>query len=344
MGTTQYRKEIDYTICPVGNATYLAVNNGSLAEDLHVISVDPVRLQTREPEHWKEHFTYQNDHLFREGGNVPPIWAKSRGEDVVLIGLNIIEQRQSIIVRKNSEIRTVADLKGRTIGIVTYPGSVIDFMKASEEQGFEIALRANGLTKDDVNWKIVEDPRYLDNKPSKGKDFSRNEGVTALLSGEVDAIYSRPTLPGRPEGEGLRVLYDIAYDQTALVPVNNQYPNVLTVSGRLAREEPRIVIEFLKSVLRAARWARLHRDEAEKLLAEQTYTTVEEFHEAFGKDFYQRLEPNFSTEGLKALQNRADFLYEHGYLESKVDIYAWADPSFLTTAQLEIEQEAGATA
>ena len=37
MGTTQYRKEIDYTICPVGNATYLAVNNGSLAEDLHAV-------------------------------------------------------------------------------------------------------------------------------------------------------------------------------------------------------------------------------------------------------------------------------------------------------------------
>jgi len=96
-------KDIYYTICPVANSTYLSVHTGILKEHLNRIGYEPVRLQTLPIENWGAHFTYDNDRLFREGGNEPPLWAKSRGQDVVLIGVNISEMRQRILVRPDYE-------------------------------------------------------------------------------------------------------------------------------------------------------------------------------------------------------------------------------------------------
>lgn len=49
-------KEIYYTICPVGNASYLAANNGFLKDGLKKIGYTPIKLQMLEPEKWKTHF------------------------------------------------------------------------------------------------------------------------------------------------------------------------------------------------------------------------------------------------------------------------------------------------
>ena len=124
-------KEFNYTICPVANASYIAANHGFLKERLEKIGYTPVKLQTLEQEHWVEHFNYQNDRLFREGGNTPPIWAKSRGAEPVLIGLNLIPGQQAILVREDSDIKTVADLKGKKLGVPDRINVTIDHQKTA---------------------------------------------------------------------------------------------------------------------------------------------------------------------------------------------------------------------
>jgi len=331
-------KEIYYTICPVANASYLAANTTFLKDGLEQIGYTPIKLQTLEKEKWEAHFTYENDRLFREGGNTPPLWAKSKGRDVVLIGLNIIEERQYILVRADSPIQTVSDLKGKKLGIPDHVNVHIDFHKATAEQGFETALKANGISNDEVEWvDLPTESRFTsEGKGNTFADLSVTE-VEALENGTVDAIFMKlPIAVKLAESDKFRKIYDVAYDQNALVPVNNEYPNVLTVSKKLADEEPEVVVEFIKQTIIAARWAKGHREEAEKLLAEQTHGTVDTFQKAYADDFYQRTEINFSEEGLKALQDRADFLFEKGYLESRVDVYSWADKSFYEKALAEL--------
>lgn len=332
-------KEIYYTICPVANATYIAANHGFLKEGLDKIGYQPIQLQTLSKDKWPAHFTYENDRLFREGGNTPPLWAKSRGTGVVLIGLNIIEEKQSILVRADSDIERVEQLKGKKLAIPVHTGVHIDFHKATAQQGFEIALEANGISKDEVDFVEVVNPHGFTSEGKGGGFGTLSLAETdALDAGEVDAIFDKlPRVEQLLATGKYRKIYDVAEDQNHLLPVNNEYPNVLTVSQRLAEEEPDVVVAFLKQTILAARWATEHQNEAEKLLAEQTHGSVGEYQKSYAKDFYKRLEPNFSELGLKALENRARFLYDHGYLEAKVDVYEWANQKFLKQALRELE-------
>ncbi len=335
------KKKIYYTICPVANATYLAANHDFLRSGLEKIGYIPIKLQTLSKDQWKAHFTYENDRLFREGGNTPPLWAKSIGRDVVLIGLNLIESRQYVLVRADSDIQNVEQLKKKKLAIPVHTNVYIDFHKASAEQGFEILLEANGIKKEEVEWVPVytESTFTSEGKGGTFENLSEAE-IRALQEGKVDAIFEKLPIAEQLIATGkFRKLYDVAYDQNKLVPVNNEYPNVLTVSKKLADEEPEVVVAFLKETIRAARWAAKNRVPAEYLLAEQTHGTVEEYQHAFADDFYQRLEINFSEDGLDALQKRSDFLYNHGYLESEVDVRAWADYSFLDRARKELDEE-----
>ena len=66
---------------------------------------------------------------------------------------------------------------------------------------------------------------------------------------------------------------------------------------------------------------------------------MDQYHRAFPAYFYQHLEPNFAEEGLDALQERAQFLYDHGFAKEVVNVREWADKSFLERALKELEAE-----
>ena len=333
-------KEFNYTICPVAHASYIAANHGFLNERLEKIGFTPVRLQTLEQEHWKEHFTYENDRLFREGGNTPPIWAKSRGAEPVLIGINLIPGQQAIVVRADSDIKTVADLKGKKIGIPDRINVTIDHQKTATIEGFEVALKSAGLSKDDVEWVYIVDEKPDYPNGTAKWTFKPGLDFEALDEGKVDAVFVKLSASEIVlEDKKYRKLINLVADQDSVDPVNNEWPNVLTVSRKLAEEEPQVVVEYLKAAIQAARWAKDHKDEAEALLAEQTHGTVEQYRRAYPADFYKQLEPNFSEAGLKSLQTRAQFLYDHGFTKSVVDVASWANRSFLERALKELEEE-----
>lgn len=333
-------KEINYTICPVANAAYIADKRGFLKEGLANIGYNPVRLQTLSADKWAAHYTYENERLFREGGNTPPIWSKSRGKEVVLIGLNLIPAEQAILVRKDSDIQSIEQLKGRKIAVPYRRKAAIDHQRTSVLQGFENVFYANGIGFDEVEWVTLPSDEEISSIASPDWKFSQGIDFDMLDKGEVDAVFVKLSAVEKQLDTGkYRRIYHITKELPGIPPVNNEYPNVLTVSRRLAEEEPQVVVEFVKQTVLAARWAANNKAEAEKLLAEQTLATVGQYQRAYPSDYYQHLEPNFSEEGLKALDIRSHFLYDHGFLEQKVDIYEWADQSFLKKALEELQNE-----
>jgi 2'-hydroxybiphenyl-2-sulfinate desulfinase len=333
-------KEIRYTICPVGNSSYIAAQKGWLKEGLAPLGVTPVLLQSLPQEQWKVHFDYQDDALFREGGNIPPLWARSNGAEVTLIGLALLKQKQFILARADSDINAIEQLRGRKIAIPAHPDALIDFHKASAEHGFLLALNARG-----VSWAEVE-PVVLNSKGDflTGRRFLSDtpeaDEVIALDSGKVDAIYVKLSrLRGLLNTGRYKVLFDISADPSLLSPINNEYPNTLTVSKRLADEHPEVVVAYVKQLLLASIWAKTHRAEAIGILAEQTLGSVGEFIGSNAGDFHENITPNLSDESLEALEGQKRFLYDRGYIKDNFAIEDWADSSFLKAAWRELKDD-----
>lgn len=333
------KEEIYYTVCPVGNATYIALNKGFLAEGLGTLGVVPTKLQSLPLNRWVEHYTYNNDKLFREGGNTPPLWAYAKGAEVSLIGLNLLGERQVFLVRKDSGIDSLAQIKGKRFALPVHPNAVIDYHKASAEQAYEELFRIANVSPAEVEFvEVFSDKNYCSSeKEREDKIGEVRAELIALDEGKLDIIFMKlSTIQVLLDTGKYKILYDLSEDRKKFPPVNNEYPNTLTVSRRLAEKRPEVVVEFVKQTLLAAEWAKQNRDEAETLLAKQTFGDLRQYRCSYHSDFYQKLAPNFSDESLTALENRAKFLFDHGYLAKPVDVYQWADDYFLQTALKEL--------
>lgn len=149
-------KEFKYTICPVGNSSYLAANKIWKENTFEKVGGKPVLLQSLPRSEWNIHFDYQDPALFREGGNIPPLWARSKGADVVLIELAFLQQKAHIIVKADSTIDSVEELRGKKLGVPVGKHFIIDFYKATVEHGFETALAAKGIDKREVFFVSLE--------------------------------------------------------------------------------------------------------------------------------------------------------------------------------------------
>jgi len=332
-------KDIHYTICPVGNASYIAANKNLLKDGLGKIGVTPIQLQTLEPELQKTHFTYQNDVLFREGGNIPPLWAKSNDAEVVLIGLAVLAQKQYIIVRADSDVDTIEQLRKRKAGLPVHNNAVIDFHRASAEHGFKIALSSRGVSEKEVDFVELHE---------KGDFLSKSWGiqkigfieVEALDDGKVDAIYVRSTRSQELLDTGkYKAIFEIHANPSLLAPINNEQPNTLTVSRKLAESRPEIVVNFIKQVILAAEWAKTNYAEVLNLFAEQTFGTPGQVASAYSPGFHKILTPELSEESLALLEGQKRFLFDRGYLKKDFPLEKWADDSFLKAAWKEINSE-----
>lgn len=121
-----------YTRCPVPTAFSAAVRLGWIdaefaPDKIEVASLlrSPLRA-TRE-----SHFAHTQANSFRHGGNIPPLWAFSEGNDVRLIALSWNDENQVVLARPDSDIRTVADLRGRKLAVPRRLHDSIDFWRAT---------------------------------------------------------------------------------------------------------------------------------------------------------------------------------------------------------------------
>jgi ABC-type nitrate/sulfonate/bicarbonate transport system substrate-binding protein len=98
-----------------------------------------------------------------------------------------------------------------------------------------------------------------------------------------------------------RILVDIS--KTELNNRNNIYPSIITVNREFALKNHDLVIGYLEQVLRAAEWAKTHRDEVVQITAKGQYgTTPEQVLQSRHPDFNLRFTPGFSEEAVSLLK------------------------------------------
>jgi ABC-type nitrate/sulfonate/bicarbonate transport system substrate-binding protein len=107
-----------YTRCPVPTTSGLAQHFGWIRRAFQREGIQVQSLQdTSDPRLRRSHFTHSLLASFREGGNIPAIWAKAQGQDTAVVGISWVDEEQLVLVRPDSNIRSLADLKGCKLGI-----------------------------------------------------------------------------------------------------------------------------------------------------------------------------------------------------------------------------------
>ncbi|MFD9127216.1 ABC transporter substrate-binding protein [Kitasatospora sp. NPDC059571] len=317
--------ELWFTRCPVPTATGVAADRGRLAEEFAPDGITVRSLQDLPPDGRLAgaHFTHELPGLFREGGNVPALWARSRGEPTRLIALTWIEERQAVLVREDSPVDSPAALAGLRLAVPRHP-IAIDFWRAMALHGHAGALSLAGLTLADA--ELVEVP---------GSPDGQWEGeLAALRDGRVDAVYVKGALAveaARRYGARVAVDLDAAPDRRARV--NNGTPRPVTVHQRLLDEHPDLVARFLAVLLESADWARGHPAELARILGAETGAGPEGVAGAYrAAATADGLGLDLSEERLALLERQQRFLSAHGFLPAPVDVRAWADPEPLRRA------------
>ncbi|MGW2653800.1 ABC transporter substrate-binding protein [Streptomyces sp. NPDC001478] len=313
-----------FTRCPVPTATGIAADRRWLTEEFAADGISVRSLQDASPDADRAaHYTHALPGLFREGGNVPALWARSRGERTRLIGLTWIEERQTVLVAPGSGIRGAEALRGRRLAVPRHD-LAIDFWRAMALRGFEGALASAGLTWQDAVRVDV---------PADGRPGQWAAELDALRRGDVDAVYVKGALAveaARRAGAEVAVELDALPER--LHRVNNGTPRPVTVHQRLLDEHPGLVDRFLAVLLKAADWAAHQPGEVARILGAETGAGADGVAGAYRPGTHLTLHPDLSAERLALLTAQEAGLRAHGFLPEPVDVAAWADPGPLHRA------------
>jgi sulfonate transport system substrate-binding protein len=315
-----------YTRCGAATASALAIRKNWLQNEfagsgvvLHSLR-DSDRLEIR-----NSHYHHAQTGMFREGGNIPPIWAKGCGQNTVVLGITWLDEYQGILARAGSNIRVPHDLKGKRLALPLHENAVIDFQRGAAQHGFATALALAGLRPTDAIFVDVLAPGYdsLDGPRQRPSDSERRDvALDALEKGHVDAAFIR-------FAGGVRAARDPRFQEVlnintlreSLLRVNNGTPRPITVDRPFLEKHPEIVVRYLAVLLRTAAWAAENHEEVVRLLApEDGGGTVEEIVASHGAAVHESFTPKLTDEYVDGLEAQKNFLRDWGYLIHDFDV------------------------
>jgi sulfonate transport system substrate-binding protein len=327
--------ELWYTRCPVPTTSGIAQHFRWLQAEFgrHGVELKSIRASADKTVR-NSHFNHTQPGMFREGGNVPPIWARSHGQNTAVVGITWVDEEQLILVRQDSDIRDVSDLKGLRLGLPKHATAMVDVARAQDLRGLLTALQLAHLTRDQVTWVDVAGAEYDLRENNADVPRRRHETADALLAGEVDAIYAKGAVSATLiEEHGLRPILDINANLDPLVRVNAGTPRPITVDRTLALEQPEVVARYLAVLLRTAEWAARHPVEVVEAIAAETGATVQAVRRGFGPDLHRHFTPDLSEQYVTGLSAQKAFLLEGGFLHADFHFADWIVREPLELAQ-----------
>lgn len=213
-------------------------------------------------------------------------------------------------VRADSPVRTVADLKGKTLATNAIGGAV--------DVAARVMLRKHGLDdKRDVNIVEVRFPAM----------------EATLREGKVEAVtLTQPFYHAAMARGGIRPLF------TMRDAMGISQMIFWTARADFIAQHREALVDFLEDTIRALRWytdAR-NRDEAVAIVARLTKQKPEDLRPWLltEQDFYR--DPN-AMPNLEALQRNLDILREVGFLKERFEVRPYADVSLVEAARARLK-------
>jgi ABC-type nitrate/sulfonate/bicarbonate transport system substrate-binding protein len=317
--------ELWYTRCPLPAASGIAQRKGWLRQEFLAdgIAVDTIRT-SKDRAVRDSHFTHAQPNLFREGGPVPPIWAKARGQDTALIGITRTDEASAVLVKADSPVRLLSDLRGRRMAVPRHATQYADHARAHTLRGFLAALELGGLSEADVAFSDVAEDEYEIREPPVAVGQTEFPILDALVADRVDAVFVRG---GRIREfiarYNLRPLPISADDADGGIRIGPGTPRAVTVNRELAVRHPEIVARYLAVLQRAAAWARANPKQAVTVAAAETGATEEGIASGFGPRLTEQLSVSLAADHVAALEAEKNFLLARGFLAGDFDFQAW---------------------
>lgn len=323
-----------YTRCGAATASALAIRQNWLQAEfaqggtvLHSLrESDSVELRNA-------HFHHGQTGLFREGGNIPPIWAKASGQDTVVVAITWLDEYQGVLVREDSDIRTPADLAGKRLAVPRHREALIDFQRGAAQHGYTSALKLAQLSAADAVLVDIDTPRPA--PAATAETPPRSAVVEALQQGRVDAAFVRFASGYRLSRQpGVRELVNLGAHPDPLLRVNNGTPRPVTVDRAFLQKHPDVVARYLAVLLRTAAWAERHPQEVLQLLVpESGGDGIEDVIASHGENVHRSFTPTLSPASIAGLAAQKDFLRDWGYLKADFELAQWIDPAPLAEAR-----------
>ena len=337
-----------YTRCPAPTPFGIAIQQGRLEREFASDGLEIKALQdAAEPSIRQSHYTHSQPHSFRQGGNIPALWARSQGARTRVIGLTWVDEFQGLIALPSSGVETPTDLKGRRFGLPrNIRTSVVDFHRATALRGFSSLLDAAGLSLDDVHLVSLDNaPRNLsDGAPvrdqglrvlletERPQEFSRE--VLALVRREVDVVFVKGATGLEAANMiGARVIIDTGAQTNRLLHANNGNPRPLTVDAELLEQHPDLVARVLAATIEAGEWASGHAAEVCAYIGRETRAAEHWVRYAYPANLHLQLTIDLEQPDIAAFANFKDFLLKHAFIPADFDVAAWIDPAPLDAAR-----------
>ena len=209
-----------------------------------------------------------------------------------------------LLVPGDSDIKSVADLKGKKIGVPGLADAATVVSKRS--------LSAASIGVTDQNMEV------------DFSVYSRNDLAQALQNGAVDAIaLGDPAASIAAEQYGLTALIDTATDPE----YKDEYCCAAFVTSKLAEENPKAAAAFTRAVQKASQWVQENPDETAKIITEKEYVSGD-------VDFCAQILKTYNYKpsvqgGYDALKQNAEELTQIGVLKEGTDATKFADNAYI---------------
>ncbi|GJD35328.1 sulfonate ABC transporter substrate-binding protein [Methylobacterium aerolatum] len=228
-------------------------------------------------------------------GDAPPIFSQAAGGNLVYVGAAApTRDGEAILVKATSPIRSVADLKGKTVAVGR---------GTSSHNLLIAALEKAGLSFSDIK------PAYL--LPSDAGSAFANDSVDAWV------IWDPYLALAQSRGE-TRVL--------ATTGQTHDVSSFFLANRTFAEKNPGLIAGALSGLTEAAGWARTHRDEVAQSLA--AVTGVPYPVQKVAADRTEFAVRPLSDEILTAQQTTADRFFRLGLIPRPIKVrdIVWSPP------------------
>lgn len=228
-------------------------------------------------------------------GDMPVVQAKVNGLDVkVISSLFRSTDGYQLIAAKDSGIKSIEDLKGKRVAVMSGSTSHKLFLKY---------LDSVDLTEKDV------DVVYLKNK----------DQLAAFVGNNVDAAVTQvPTSTTIEKETG-------AYE----VVNADGYDNILTVivgNNEFMKENPEYTEDFLTAIFKATEWIENNKEEAFQIVADESKDSVENVELYYNtRTFDYSLDDSVKS----ALKDTISYLYDQGTIKNELKVDDLVDSTYL---------------